>query len=81
MNATLKNLTDHNYGLKVCCNGCSRFSDLDVNQLVERYGLGMELPSIGQRAKCTECGHKGGRVQVDAHNWKMPTDDRNVGMT
>ena len=70
MNATLQNLTDNGYGLTVCCSGCHRFSDLDVDQLVKRYGHDMELPTIGQSARCTECGHKGARVQVVAVHWK-----------
>ena len=69
MTATLRSLTDMNYGLALFCDGCSRYTQLDVAKLVERCGPDMELPTIGRRAKCTECGHKGASVQVQAVIW------------
>ena len=69
MTATLRNLTDMNYGLAAFCKGCDRYTQFDVAQLVERYGPDMELPTIGHRAKCTACGHKGAAIQVQAVIW------------
>ena len=75
MTATLRNLTDCGYGFAVFCDGCYRYTRLDVEKLVERYGLDMELPAIGRRAKCTECGHKGASVQIQAVVWPPASHD------
>jgi len=42
--------------LRVFCDSCSRCRDLDVDALVNKYGSDMELPEIGKRARCGECG-------------------------
>ena len=69
MTATLANLTAYDYGLRVFCTACSRSTDMDVAALVAKYGLGMELPEIGRRARCKGCGGHGGSVQVVAVRW------------
>ena len=67
--ATLSNLIANDNGLRVFCNSCYRCRDLDVEKLVGIYGRGMELPEIGKRARCGECGGKGASVQVVAVSW------------
>ena len=37
---------------QVICDGCDQCVDLDVDELVSRYGGDMELPEIGRRARC-----------------------------
>ncbi len=67
--ATVSCLVENDNGLRVFCDSCSRCRDLDVDRLVDRYGPKMELPEIGKRARCSECGGKGGSVQVVAATW------------
>jgi hypothetical protein len=67
--ATLDNLVANDNGLRVFCGHCHRCADLNVEALVRRYGGGMALPEIGKKAKCNECGGKGGSVQVVAVQW------------
>jgi len=64
MSATLGNLVDNNHGLRIFCDACSRESEVDVDQLLALYGRDLTLPEVGRKAKCRECGHKGGTVQV-----------------
>ena len=66
MKATLANLIANDHGLRVFCDACGRCVDLNVETLVSRHGEAMELPEIGRRARCSECGGKGGSVQVVA---------------
>jgi len=66
--ATLSNLTQNSFGLRVFCGACNRVAELDVDALADRYGPAMELPEIGKRARCLS-GHKGGAVQVVAARW------------
>lgn len=67
--ATLSNLIANDNGLRVFCNGCYKCRELEVNALAAKYGTGMELPEIGKRARCKDCGTKGGSVQVVAVSW------------
>ena len=67
--ATLDNLISNNCGLRVFCDSCVRCVDLDVTDLLDRYGKSMSLPEIGARSRCTACGTKGGSVQVVAMSW------------
>ena len=62
--ATLANLIEHRNGLRLTCEGCHRAVEVDVDELVRKLGDQAELPAIAKRAKCTECGHKGGAVTV-----------------
>ena len=41
-----------------------RHPDLDVNALAKTIGPQMAVAEIGRRARCTECGHRGGSMQV-----------------
>ena len=67
--ATLNDLVQNDHGLRVFCDRCRRCAELDVPFLVSRYGTGMALPEVSRRAKCGECGGKGGSVQVVAVRW------------
>ena len=67
--ATLANLVTNDNGLRVFCDGCGRCVDLDVDKLVSTHGSDMPVPEIGRRSRCTECGTKGGSVQVVAVVW------------
>lgn len=69
MTATLANLAEYDYGLRVFCNSCNRHSDLDVPALAERCGGEMPLPEIAAKARCKACGSLGGSVQVVAVRW------------
>ena len=44
----------------------SKLRQLD---LLVGHGCDMPVPEIGQRSRCTECGAKGGSVQVVAVQW------------
>ena len=70
MTATLANLIANDNCQRVFCEGCGRCVDLDVDEMVNRHGEAMELPEIGRRVRCTECGAKGGLVQVVATGCK-----------
>ncbi len=69
MIATLANLIRYDFGLRVFCNSCHKCRELEVNALAAKYGTSMELPEIGKRARCGDCGTKGGSVQVVAGRW------------
>jgi len=65
----LTNLIQNNNELRIFCNGCGRCHDLDVHALAKTLGPEMAVPAIGRRARCIECGHKGGAMQVVAVRW------------
>jgi len=67
--ATLANLIQNDNDLRIFCDGCGRCRDLDVFVLATTLGPSMPVPEIGRRARCTECGHKGGSMQVVAVKW------------
>ena len=64
--ATLENLVEHKNGFRLTCDGCHRVVEMNVDELVKKLGDQAELPAIAKRAKCKECGHKGGSVTVVA---------------
>ena len=67
--ATLANLIQNGNDLRIFCNGCGRCCDLDVHALAKTLGPEMAVPKIGGRARCAECDHKGGSMQVVAVRW------------
>jgi len=67
--ATLSNLIANDNDLRLFCDGCGRCVDADISRLVKRFGAAIPLPEIGRRSRCSECGAKGGSVQVVAVRW------------
>ena len=64
MAATLHSLEQHNYGLRIFCNGCQHSKELDVKALISRLGPDTTVPAIARKARCQQCGHLGGTPQV-----------------
>ena len=50
------------YRLNAICNDCGRCKELDVGQLVDRYGKAFEVPRLKMIVKCTKCGSPHGCV-------------------
>lgn len=69
MSAKLANLIENDYGLNVFCGTCGRCVSVDVSVLAVKVGETMLLPEIGRRSRCTSCGGKGGKVQIQAVRW------------
>lgn len=67
--ATLSNVIQNDNDLRVFCDNCRRCRNLDVHALAKILGSDIPVPEIGRRARCTECGHKGGSMQVVAVRW------------
>ena len=44
------------YQLNAVCLDCGRCVELDVSELIEKYGEDFEVPRLSKMAKCTECG-------------------------
>ena len=44
------------YKLNAVCLDCGRCVELDVPELMEKYGEDFEVPRLSKMAKCTECG-------------------------
>ena len=44
------------FKLNAVCADCGRCCELDVAQLIAKYGEDFEVPRLSKMAKCTECG-------------------------
>ena len=66
MPATLNNVIKNGNGLRVFCENpsCRIVRELDVHALAARFGGSLGVPEIGRRARCKDCGHLGGQMQV-----------------
>ena len=54
------------YNLRITCNGCGRVIEASsVHMMQEMHGHrgGMKLSSLEERARCSECGHRGAMVR------------------
>ena len=51
-----------NYRLNPTCNDCGRSKELDVGQLMEKYGEDFEIPRLNKMLKCTKCPSPNGSV-------------------
>ena len=45
-----------NYRLNATCHDCGQSRELDVGQLMEKYGEDFEIPHLSKMAKGTVCG-------------------------
>ena len=44
------------FKLNAVCLDCGRCAELDVPQLIEKYGADFEVPRLTGMVKCSECG-------------------------
>ena len=51
-----------NYRLNATCHDCGQSKELDVGQLMEKYGDAFEVPRLAKMVKCSECGSPHGCV-------------------
>jgi len=64
MPATLANIITNNYRLLAICNHCSHTVELNLNQLIKKYGREYPVPGIKSKLKCTRCGSVSCAVQL-----------------
>ena len=51
-----------NYRLNATCHDCGQSKELDVGQLMEKYGEDFEIPRLNKMLKCTKCPSPNGSV-------------------
>jgi DNA-directed RNA polymerase subunit RPC12/RpoP len=56
--------TIHNDRLLAICNHCAHTVELNVRQLIEKYGRDYEVPAIKRHLRCTRCGSDSCAVQL-----------------
>ena len=50
------------YKLNATCHDCGQSKELDVGQLMEKYGEDLEIPRLNKMLKCTKCPSPNGSV-------------------
>ena len=48
--------------LNATCHDCGQSKELDVGQLMEKYGKDFEIPRLNKMLKCTKCPSPNGSV-------------------
>ena len=60
---TVNECARRGYNLRIICSGCNRVvEDNAVLMMQALRGKGMALDKLEERAKCSECGHRGATV-------------------
>ena len=50
------------YKLNATCHDCGQSKELDIGQLMEKFGEDFEIPRLNQMLKCTKCPSPNGSV-------------------
>ncbi|MDP7100836.1 MAG: hypothetical protein QF503_06760, partial [Rhodospirillales bacterium] len=62
--ATLANAQKYNSRLLAICNHCAHTVELNLNQLIMKYGREYPVPGLKLKLKCTRCGSDSCAVQL-----------------
>jgi hypothetical protein len=59
---TLAALADSGHTIDAICDRCGHFSVAKLLDIAQRRGWGASAQEVGVRLRCSECGHRGGRL-------------------